>query len=348
MKTFHLLMLLFLSFSLATCSGGSKVQNPQFAFLDSLGIAINDDMLLGDTLALPDVYCDDPRQQDGDFTSQRVDHDQYMALVVPAGEDFVDEMGQWLLLGVRDMGNGITLAAYFTGSGVGYCVDLITYDRQGSVLDAINARELHLLWRCDLSNPDDDNSFTLDGYFTFDGNDRLTLHRTMGKCLMDFKGDLKGEPQWWQQWEQSYVINAKGHFVLLGQQVVAEKGKVDQYAVMDFKTWDMLVCSRHDMDIMDTWNEYSLLVNSTYDPDYQYNPFPWDVVQLYHMNPQRFLTWMAAHRDQGNRLLPLFKLPPRDRPALLKEIGRLDDPAARQWLTALVNNWDDKPLTKHL
>jgi hypothetical protein len=184
--------------------------------------------------------------------------------------------------------------------------------------------------------------------YTFDGNDRLTLHRTMGKCLMDFKGDLKGEPQWWQQWEQSYVINAKGHFVLLGQQVVAEKGKVDQYAVMDFKTWDMLVCSRHDMDIMDTWNEYSLLVNSTYDPDYQYNPFPWDVVQLYHMNPQRFLTWMAAHRDQGNRLLPLFKLPPRDRPALLKEIGRLDDPAARQLLTALVNNWDDKPLTKHL
>ena len=182
----------------------------------------------------------------------------------------------------------------------------------------------------------------------FDGNDRLTLHRTMGKCLMDFKGDLKGEPQWWQQWDQSYLINAKGHFVLLGQQVVAEKGKVDQYAVMDFKTWDMLVCSRHDMDIMDTWNEYSLLVNSTYDPDYQYNPFPWDVVQLYHMNPQRFLTWMAAHRDQGNRLLPLFKLPPRDRPALLKEIGRLDDPATRQWLTALVNNWDDKPLTKHL
>ena len=74
MKTFHLLMLLFLSFSLAICSGGSKVQNPQFAFLDSLGIAINDGMLLGDTLALPDVYCGDPRQQDGDFTSQRKPH----------------------------------------------------------------------------------------------------------------------------------------------------------------------------------------------------------------------------------------------------------------------------------
>ena len=57
---------------------------------------------------------------------------------------------------------------------------------------------------------------------------------------------------------------------------------------------------------------------------------------------------MAAHRDSGNRLLPLFKLPPDDRPALLKEIARLDDPSARRWLTDIVTAWDDKPLTRHL
>ena len=47
-------------------------------------------------------------------------------------------------------------------------------------------------------------------------------------------------------------------------------------------------------------------------------------------------------------LLPQFKLPVDERPALLEEIGRLDDNDARQWLTDLVNSWDDKPLTKHL
>ena len=335
MKISAILITLFLTLSLVACNGSSKEQNPQFAFLDSLGIAVDDGMLLGDTLSLPDIYCDELGQQDGDFKGLILDHDQYTALVAPAGQNFVDEMGKWLLLGVRGMEGGITLAAYFAGSSVGYCVDLITYDRQGHVLDAINARELHLVWRCDITNPDDDNSFTLDGYFTFDGNDRLTLHRTMGKCLMDFQDDLKGKPQWWQQWEQPYVIDAKGHFVLQGQQVVAEQGNIDHYAVMDFKSWDMLVCSQHDMCIMDTWNDYAARVDTTYAPDYEYNPFPWDVASLYHMNPQRFLRWMGAKREAGNLLLPQFKLPSNDRPP-------------RQWLTSIVNSWDDKPLTKHL
>ena len=57
---------------------------------------------------------------------------------------------------------------------------------------------------------------------------------------------------------------------------------------------------------------------------------------------------MAAHRGQDNRLLPQFKLPVDERPALLEEINLISDAGARQWLTNLVNNWDDQPLTKHL
>lgn len=332
---------------LASCGAGGKVDNEQFNFLDQAGITVNQDLLLADSLTLPDVYCGDPNQSDGDINGLKINRKQYEALVVPAGKNFADEMSNWLLLGVRDAGNGITLAAYYAGNGVGYCVDLITYDKQGHVLDAINSREMHLLWRVDLSNADNDTVFTLDSRFTFNA-DHVTLHRVMGLCVMDFEGDLKSAPMWQQGWDQDYIIDAKGQFVLQGQRVVMEKGKVDQYAALDFKSWDMLVCSMHDPAVMDTWNDYGELVNSTYDPDYQYNPFPWDVAQLYHMNPQRFLRWMAVKRDQGNRLLPQFKLPPDDRPALLKEIGQLDDASARLWLTAIVNSWDDKPMTKHL
>ena len=200
-----------LTLGLQACSGSGKVNNPQFDFLDKLGITVTDDLLLDDSLGLPDVYCGDLKQQDGDVKGKRLNHDQYAALVVPAGENFIDEMGNWVLLGVRDMGNGVTMAAYYACSGVGYCVDLITYDKQGHLLDAINARELHLLWRCDMPDINNMESFTLDGFFTFDGNDGVTLHRTMGQCLMDFNNDLKGAPKWKQQWEQSYVINAKVH-----------------------------------------------------------------------------------------------------------------------------------------
>lgn len=315
--------------------------------MDDLGITVTDNLLLRDTLTMPDVYRSDLKQTISDLKGKSLSHEQYEVLILPAGKSFEDEMSNWLLLGVRDIGHGNTLAAYYACSGTGYSIDLMTYDRHGKVLDAMNARELHLLWRIRLGDSDNDTIFTLDGTITFNGN-HMTLHRTMGLCVMDWKKDLKGDPQWQQQWDQQYLIDSDGHFVLQGQQVVREHGEVDSYAALDFKSWDMLVCSLHDPSIMDLWNDYTELVNTTYDPDYEYNPFPWDVAQLYKMNPQRFLKWMAAHRADGNRLLPQFKLPPDDRPALLKEIARLDDAEGRQWLTNLVNSWDDKPLTKHL
>ena len=332
---------------MTACSTGGKVDNPAFAFLEKAGITVTDDLLLGDTLALPDIYCGDANQSIDDLKGRHINNQQYQALVLPAGPKFADEMANWLLLGVREVEGGITLAAFYSCSGAGYSVELITYDKQGHLLDAINARELHVLWRIDLSNANNDTVFTLDGQFTLDKN-HVTLHRLMGKCVMDFDKDIKSAPIWQQQWDQDYEINAKGHFVLGGQRVVFEKGPIDHYAALDFKSWDMLVCSLHDASVLDTWNNYTELVNSTYDPDYQYNPFPWDVAQLYKMNPQRFLRWMAAKRGSDNRLLPCFKLPPDDRPALLEEISRLDDADARQRLTNIVNAWDDKPLTKHL
>ena len=347
MRTFFLWTLALGLFLMTGCSHSGKVNNDQFAFLSQLGIALDDNLLLGDTLTLPDAYSGNPSYREGDLKGLKLNHEQYDSLIVPAGDNFTDDMGNWLLMGIRDMGSGITLAAYYTCSGTGYSLDLMTYDRNGRLLDAINGREQHLLWRIHLDDITNDTVFTLDGHFTFNG-DHVTLHRMMGRCVMDFANDIKGEPIWQQEWEQEYIVNAKGHFVLQQQQIVKEQGDVDQYAALDFKSWDMLVCSMHDIGIMDTWNDYTELVNSTYDPDYQYNPFPWDVAQLYHMNPQRFLNWIAAPQHRSNRLLPCFKLPPHDRPALLEEIARLEDPAARQWLTAIVNNWDDKPITKHL
>lgn len=348
MKSCFISFTIILATLLAACSGGGKAAGSQFGFMDSVGISIDKDLLLGDTLTLHDIYCSDPSQRDAGIQGKRINHDQYLALIVPAGDVFHDEMGSWRLLGVRDMGDGITLAAYYDGSGLGYSVDLITYDRQGHALDAINARELHLLWRCDPSNIQDNSVFTLDGFLTFDAAGTMTLHRTMGMCMMDFEDDLKGDPQWQQQWEQTYVIDAKGQFVLQGQQVVKQQGQVDNYAAMDFRTWDMLVCSLHDPAIMDTWNEYCNVVESSYDPEYEYSPFPLDVNELYKMNPQRFLSWLSMPANRNCRLLKYFKLRKKDHPAMLREVASIADADARQWLTALVGSWDDKPLTKHL
>ena len=332
--------------TLAGCSEG-KTSNEQFQFLNELGINADDKLLLGDTVGMPDIYCGDPGQTVDDLQGKKLSQEQYQALVQPAGAGIADAMSNWLLLGVRDMGGGITLAAYYAGNGVGYCVDLITYDKLGQVLDAINTREMHLLWRVNMSDINNDSVYTLDSHVTIDG-DALTLHRVMGRCVMDFEKEVKGAPLWQQAWQQRYTINGKGHFILEGQQVVDEQGTVDYYAAMDFKSWDMLVCSRHDAAIMDTWNSYVALIEATYPPDYEYNPFPQDVALLYKMNPKRFLLWMASPKGSGSPLQRYFKLPPSERPALLHEVARLDDSSARQRLTSMINSWDDKPLTRHL
>ena len=91
--------------------------------------------MLGDSITMPDVYCGDPQQTVDDLKGLGLNHEQYAALVEPAGKGFADEMSNWVLLGVRDAGNGITLAAYYAGNGLGYCVELFTYDRKVCKVD---------------------------------------------------------------------------------------------------------------------------------------------------------------------------------------------------------------------
>lgn len=337
---------LLLALAMAACSGENKVSNEQFAFFDQLGISVTDDLLLGDTLTLPDVYCGDSNQKLSDLKGAKLNNDQHEALIAPLGHGFPDKMSDWRMLGVQDMGNGITLGAFYAGNGLGYNVNLITYDKQGHPLDAINARELHVVWRINLSDLNDDNAFSLDSYITFDG-DSMTLHRLMGHCIMDFVNDLKGKPQWQAGWKQLYTVNSKGHFVLNGQEATERQGQVDEYAVMEFRSWDMQVCSLYDTGVMDVWNDYAALIQKSLDPEYPYNPFPQDVSELYKMNPQRFLNWLAQPQHRNSLLTRYFKMKPGYRSELLQEINRIDDPESRLWLKNLVNSWDDKPLTKH-
>jgi len=349
MKTrYPLLLALFAALLMTACTGSDKVPEGKFDFFKQLGISINNNLMLGDNITLNDIYNGDSSQDDNEVKGKELSAEQYQALIVPAGIDFIDVMSRWLLLGVRDVGNGNTLAAYFAGNSIGYCVELMTYDRQGKLLDAINLREQHLLWRVNMMDPDDYRVYTLDSKITFGKNNGVTLHRVMGECVMDYDKGLKSAPSWQQAWEQSYTVNEKGHFVIQRQQVVSEKGQVDKYAAMDFRTWDLLACSLHDPGIMDFWNRYEPQVTAAYGAEYTYNPFPLDVLKLYSINPQRFLKWMAAPGNQDNSLLPYFKVPRDQRPEFIKEVNRLQDPDARQWLTTLIDSWDDTPLTKHL
>ena len=190
MKTLYSSTILLFTALLLTASYGCSHQSDgQFGFLNRLGIHVNDNLMLGDSIVMNDIYCGDSNQDDNEVEGKELSAEQYHALIGPAGIDFTDVMSKWVLLGVRDVGHGNTLAAYYAGSSIGYCVDLMTYDQQGKLLDAINLRELHMLWRVNLQDPEDNNAFTLDSRVTFLG----AVHDAM--C--DYESALKGKACGW-------------------------------------------------------------------------------------------------------------------------------------------------------
>ena len=69
-------IILSLALLLTACSGGGKADNEQFAFLEELGITVNEKLLLPDTLTLPDIYCGDPEQTADDLKGKRLERNQ--------------------------------------------------------------------------------------------------------------------------------------------------------------------------------------------------------------------------------------------------------------------------------
>lgn len=313
-----------------------------FNALQRLGITVTSDMMLGNQLNLPDEYASHP----DDSTAQpppiphylELTRPQYEQLIVAADDECRADMGSWLLLGVRDIDDNHWLAAYYVSNGLGYSVYLITYDRQATPCDVLDLRELHVLWPVDRERAGQCDVRTLDAYVTFAGKRHLTLHRLMTECHMDYENGTKGAPHNQLAWEQDYDITQQGVFVLKEQKETLRNGNVDSHADACYKAWDLLVCSRHDASITDTWNQFVPQLEDTYDHKDPFNPYWWNLPRLYAMNPQRFLTWMAHHRGTDNRLLRYWQVDDDKRDEVASEIDRIDDANARQWLNNTLLN----------
>jgi len=331
---------------LASCRQQSSQpsSSPRVAFLQDLGIDVTDDMVLTHRLTLPDQYI---THAEGDSLTLppmvELTREQYERLIAPAGDAFHADMATWRLMGVRDVDGNHTLVAYYVGSTMGYSVYFMTYDSVGNLCDAIDLRELHVLWPVNHEEAGQCPVRTLDSEVTFAGKRHFTLHRLMGDCDMDYDRDLKGAPQWQLAWDQDYDITDDGLMVLKEQRETSRKGDVDPYAEVIYRSWDLLVASQHDTTIMNVWNGAVQRIEDLYAPDNIYSPLKWNVPKLYNANPQRFLRWMASHRGASNRLLRYATVQPDNRQAVLEQINAIDDADARNWLTRNLMDADTVP-----
>ena len=92
MKMKHVLMLGICALMLMGCSGGARSAGDPFKFLSDLGVNVNEDLILGDSLTLNDIYCGDKGQSSSELPGVELSREQYEALIVPAGRDFISEM----------------------------------------------------------------------------------------------------------------------------------------------------------------------------------------------------------------------------------------------------------------
>ena len=98
MKTAYIWTIVLCMVLLTACSNQEKISDSQYSFLDNTGISVTRDLILGDTISMPDVYCGDPQQSVDDLKGWQLDPGQYVTLIVPAGPEVADKMSNWLLL----------------------------------------------------------------------------------------------------------------------------------------------------------------------------------------------------------------------------------------------------------
>ena len=150
-------------------------------------------------------------------------------------------------VGMRDIGNGMTLAAYRVpdgGNGEEFKVCLMTHANDGAVIDAIGLGAFHA---CESKQPrtfGGNRFYTLDSEVAFDGERHFTLRRTATFSGLYLK-DHRVTPLWRADWENAFDITADGHFRFTGQrETYRSPDGIDEERVNACKACDMELFSR--------------------------------------------------------------------------------------------------------
>ena len=124
------------------------------------------------------------------------------------------------LIGVRSVGNGMTLAAYkmpMSEDSNHFKVYLLTTNSKDDVIDNIDLGEFHTSEHQGPLRFGGNRFYTTDADLHFDSIGNFTVHRVMTLTSLYLKNHPLTE-MWRVEWIDNYVIDNTGHFVFKGQQ----------------------------------------------------------------------------------------------------------------------------------
>ena len=332
--------LLFFSFILILCSCGGSTSTTRASDANSgTQKVVNDMRFLTesgiDAATLPTELGD---------SAFELTREQYARLIVPAGPDFEDEIASTKILCARPVDDNIALVVYRQSTGAGGRVLLITYDNNGTVADAMACESWHEAWPADPdasdSSPIDDTRHSI----TFAGNRHFSVGSELRRAPIDNPDNF----DWRVAWHQDYDITDEGVIVFkdIKEDVrEGDKNMIDETVVANNKCRSMAIMSKRDIGVMDAWNVFIADAEKAYGGSFQAHKagiVQSELAMIYDANPQRFLQWLAGHRESaGNRIKDYFVLSEGfiDMRQVYAEIEKIGDPSAREYLKRLVDSW---------
>jgi len=146
-----------------------------------------------------------------------------------------------LLIGMRPVKDGITLAAYkapIADKHPGrFKVYLTTCDNKGAVIDALDLQEFHTSQYQGRPRLGGNRFYTTDAELRFVDAHHFTLHRVMTLTSLYLKDHTLTEG-WRVEWDNNYEITADGHFLFKGQQETLRSHDINDPTIDQYKARD--------------------------------------------------------------------------------------------------------------
>ena len=327
MRIVHVLSIAMM-LTLVACNGNATIQvnhatqvANDFGFLKDMGLNV-DSLVPG--------------------KSQELTRPQYEKLIKPLGVDYEEDMGTTSIVEVRATDDTHTMIEYRQTNGAEPVLILATYDRQGNKCDALRIED-HQVWPVDPEMLTDNLLREFSREVCFAGDNHFTIKAVLRQGVIN---EMDNE-HWAVRWHQDYDVNADGHFVFKAFEEDSRTGNkldIDETVLANMMLSGMLVQSQVDGGVMDAWNAYIPDAEKQYGGQIKAvkeGYIRMNLSDLYALNPQRFLRWMAAHRGASNHFLPHFEISDgfivrADIQAQIDSMPNADD---RAWLHAIVDKW---------
>ena len=355
MKTKHLLWLAIVAIMpLISCSAKStddKSSNPEVAYGNNP--AFNTDFLKNlevDVANIPDLSVP-VGEQLPDYSYLKLDQVfRLLPMVKDGGYELSDDI--FFIKGAKALAGGYTMLLYGFETGDDASLEMLAvYDKDGKISDYIDLGDMEAF--IILKEDEDSRGGTARSTsltMSFPSAAEFALDRTVKEGGFQFSEERASEVTDCKMMIESvlrYTVDDKGHLALAEEKEVRRSGAISPKAEYGEKAAMLSLLPMSDPGRIDRLNGFAKEMLAKVGCDDCDEGFCCDILSVvqsyYDSNPQALLEWIYEKRDVENEIVKYLKKTFddgwRNKHDLTRQIGKLADAGARNYLENLTDGW---------